>query len=281
MDYDILKFGIFYGGFIGMVSVGFALIYNILHIVDFAHTDRLVVSGYVFVSALTFTNYCVAIILAIVAGVIFAFLSELLIYRQIRKHNPNLLLLTTFGLSIVIQNVLAIIFGDGLKAYPFVEQKVFQLLYARELLIFPILLIILVSLYYWLKRTKYGLSIRASISNIEKAKTLGVPVDKIYLVVFIFSGIISGLGGVYLSMGYGLTPYSGFKIMIFAFSSCLIAGLDNIYGSVIVGIVIGISLSVFEMLFNALSAELFTLLGLMIILFIKPNGIFGKKMRMI
>jgi len=209
-------------------------------------------------------------------------LSELLIYRQVRKFNPKLLLLTTFGLSIVIQNVLAIIFSDSLKVYPFVEQTVSQSnLYIRELLIFPVLLVISLLLYYWLKKTKTGLSIRAGISNLERATTLGVPINKIYILIFVFSGIIAGLGGVYLSMGYGLTPYSGFKIMIFAFSACLIAGLNNVYGSVIVGIVIGILLSVFEMFFNALSAELFTLLGLIAILFIKPQGIFGEKLRII
>jgi branched-subunit amino acid ABC-type transport system permease component len=265
-----------------MVAIGFALIYNILHIVDFAHTDRLTVSGYVFVSALTFTNHFTAIILAITAGIVFVFLSELLIYRQVRKFNPKLLLLTTFGLSIVIQNVLAVIFSDSLKEYPVEEQTVLHTnLYIRELIIFPALLIISLLLYYWLKRTKTGLSIRASISNFERATTLGVPINRIYLIVFVFSGIIAGLGGVYLSMGYGLTPYSGFKIMILAFSACLIAGMNNIYGSVIVGIIIGISLSVFEMFFTALSAELFTLLSLITILFIKPQGIFGKRLRII
>jgi len=149
------------------------------------------------------------------------------------------------------------------------------------LLIFPVLLVISLLLYYWLKKAKTGLSIRASISNLERATTLGVPVNKIYIIVFVFSGIIAGLGGVYLSMGYGLTPYSGFKIMIFAFSACLIAGLNNVYGAVIVGIIIGILLSVFEIYFNALSAELFTLLCLITILFIKPHGIFGEKLRII
>ena len=279
---EVVKLGFFYGCFIGMVAVGFALIYNILHIVDFAHTDRLIVSGYVFVTALTFTNHFFAILLAIAAGVVFAFLSEILIYRQVRKFNPKLLILTTFGLSIVIQNVLAIIFSDSLKVYPFVEQTVSQSnLYVREIVIFPVLLAIVLLLYYWLKKTKTGLSIRASISNLERASTLGVPINKIYIIVFVFSGIIAGLGGVYLSMGYGLTPYSGFKIMILAFSACLIAGMNNVYGSVIVGIVIGILLSVFEMFFNALSAELFMLLGLIAILFIKPQGIFGKKLRII
>jgi len=282
MLFEVVQLGFFYGCFIGMVAIGFALIYNILHVVDFAHTDRLIVSGYVFVSALTFTNHFIAIILAITAGVVFAFLSELLIYRQVRKFNPKLLLLTTFGLSIVTQNVLAIIFSDSLKVYPAVEQTVLQSnLYIRELLIFPVLLAVVLLLYYWLKKTKTGLSIRAGISNLERATTLGVPINKIYIMVFVFSGIIAGLGGVYLSIGYGLTPYSGFKIMIFAFSACLIAGLNNVYGSVIVGIMIGILLSVFEMFFNAISAELFTLLGLIVILFIKPHGIFGKKLRII
>ena len=272
MLFEVVKLGFFYGCFIGMAAIGFALIYNILHVVDFAHTDRLIVSGYVFVSALTFTNHFVAILLAVAAGVVFACLSELLIYRQVRKFNPKLLLLTTFGLSIVIQNVLAIIFSDNLKVYPVVEQT-FSNLYVREILIFPLLLAISLLLYYWLKKTKTGLSIRASISNLERATTLGVPVNRIYIIIFIFSGIIAGLGGVYLSMGYGLTPYSGFKIMIFAFSACLIAGLNNVYGSVIVGIIIGILLSVFEMFFNALSAELFTLLGLITILFIVKTNL--------
>ena len=85
----------------------------------------------------------------------------------------------------------------------------------------------------------------------------------------------------YLSMGFGLTPYSGFKIMILAFSSSLIAGLDNIYGAVIIGVFCGILLSIFEYYTNSLFAELLTLLIFLSILLIKPKGVFGTNLRII
>ena len=84
-----------------------------------------------------------------------------------------------------------------------------------------------------------------------------------------------------MSMGSGLTPYSGFKIMLLAFSACLIAGMNNVYGSVLVGIVIGILNAVFELSFNALSAEMITLLILIIVLFIRPQGVFGQRLRLV
>lgn len=279
---EVIKFGFFYGCFIGLASLGFSLIYNILHVVDFAHTDRLVLCGYVYLSALNYTNHFLALILTVIVGITFASLSEILIYRKIRKINPTLLLLTTFGLSIIIQNILALIYSDNLKEYPFVECTfINSSFYFRELIIFPMLLLSSVFIYFWLKKTKSGISIRAMISNKERALTIGIPIDKLYLFIFVFSGVLAALGGVYLSMGYGLTPYSGFKIMLLAFSACLIAGLDNVYGSVIVGIIIGMLLSLFELYFNSLSAELLTLLILMLILFIKPHGIFGNKLRLI
>lgn len=279
---EVIKLGFFYGCFIGLVALGFALIYSILHIVDFAHTDRLVACGYIYVTVLNYTNHLCAIIITVFSGIILAVLTELVVYRKIRKINPNLLLLSTFGLSIVAQNVMALIFTDNLLEYPFVESTLSGLgIYPRELIIFPTLLLCTILLYYWLKKTKSGISIRAMISNKERAIATGVPINKLYLLVFGLSGLMSAFGGVYLSMGYGLKPYSGFRIMILAFSACLIAGMNNVYGSVLVGIVIGILISVFEFYFNALSAEMITLLILIVVLFIKPHGIFGQKLRLV
>ena len=279
---DVIKLGFFYGCFIGLVSLGFALIYSILHVVDFAHTDRLVACGYIYVSVLHYTNHLWAIIITVLSGIVLAVLSEWLVYRRIRKINPNLLLLATLGMSIVIQNVMALIFTDNMLEYPFVENPVpGTSLYARELMIFPILLLCTLLLYYWLKKTNSGISIRAMISNKERAIAAGIPINKLYLIVFGLSGVMAAFGGVYLSMGYGLTPYSGFKIMLLAFSACLIAGMNNVYGSVLVGIVIGILMSIFEFWFNALSAEMITLLILIVVLFIRPQGIFGQKLRLV
>ena len=277
-----IKLGFFYGCFIGLVSLGFALIYSILHVVDFAHTDRLVACGYIYVSALNFTNHLWAVVITVLSGIILAVLSELLIYRRIRKVNPNLMLLSTLGLSIIAQNVMALIFSDNLLEYPVVENTVAGTgLYARELIIFPALLLCTILLYYWLKKTDSGISIRAMISNKERAIAAGIPINRLYLVVFGLSGIMAAFGGVYLSMGSGLTPYSGFKIMLLAFSACLIAGMNNVYGSVLVGIAIGILNAVFELNFNALSAEMITLLILIAVLFIRPKGLFGQKLRLV
>ena len=148
-------------------------------------------------------------------------------------------------------------------------------------MVFPVLLLCTFLLYFWLKKTKSGISIRAMISNKERAIAAGVPINKLYLLVFALSGMIAAFGGVYLSMGYGLTPYSGFRIMLLAFSACLIAGMNNVYGSVIVGIAIGILISIFEFYFNALSAEMITLLILIVVLFIRPHGVFGQKLRLV
>lgn len=279
---EVIKLGFFYGCFIGLVSVGFALIYSVLHVVDFAHTDRLVACGYIYVTALNFTNHLCSIIITVFSGIILALASELLVYRRIRKINPSLLLLSTFGLSIIAQNVMALMFSDNLLEYPLVESTLSGIgIYPRELMILPVLLLCTFLLFCWLKNTKSGISIRAMISNKERAIAIGVQINKLYLIVFGLSGLMAAFGGVYLSMGYGLKPYSGFGIMILAFSACLISGMNNVYGSALVGIVIGILVSVFEFYFNALSAEMITLLILIVVLFIKPHGIFGQKLRLV
>lgn len=279
---EVIKLGFFYGCFIGLAALGFALIYSILHAVDFAHTDRLVACGYIHISALNYTSHLCATIITIFSGIVLAILSELLVYRRIRKINPKLLLLSTFGLSIVAQNIMALIYTDSLVEYPFIERPLTGLsIYPRELMIFPVLLLCTFLLYFWLKRTRSGISIRAMISNKERAIAAGIPINKLFLFVFALSGLIAAFGGIYLSMGYGLKPYSGFRIMLLAFSACLIAGLNNVYGSVLVGITIGILISVFEFYFNALSAEMITLLILIVVLFIKPHGIFGQKLRLV
>ena len=262
--------------------MGFALIYNVLHIVDFAHTDRMVISGYLFLTFINYFDQIISAILSIILTIIISILTEYFIYKKIRKYNPRLLILSSFGLSIIIQNVLAIIYTDNLKEYPFFEETILNTnIYYRELFLLPFLLLISLSLYFWFKYSKNGISIRAIISNFEKSLTIGIPYKKLYLIVFSISGLIAGVSGIYLSMGFGLTPYSGFKIMLLAFSASLVAGLDNIYGAVLIGILFGILISIFEYLTNSLIAESLTLLIMLSILLIKPNGVFGNKLRVI
>lgn len=282
MIFEVIKLGFFYGCFIGLIALGFALIYNVLHIVDFAHTDRMVISGYLFLTFINYFNQIISAVLSIIITIIISILTEYFLYKKFRKRNPKLLIISSFGLSIIIQNLLAIVYTDNLKEYPFFENTFFNTnIYYRELFLLPFLLLVSFLLYYWLKRSKNGLSIRALISNFEKSLTIGIPYEKLYLIVFSISGLIAGVSGVYLSMGFGLTPYSGFKIMLLAFSASLVAGLDNIYGAVFIGILLGMLISIFEYLTNSLVAESLTLLILLSILLIKPNGIFGNKLRII
>ena len=282
MIFEVLKLGFFYGCFIGLIALGFALIYNVLHIVDFAHTDRMVVSGYLFLTFINYFNQLLSAILAIIITIIISIMTEYFLYRKIRKHNPRLLILSSFGLSIIFQNILAVIYTDNLKEYPFFEKTLLNTnIYYREIFLLPFLILISFSLYYWFKKSKNGLSIRAIISNFEKSLTIGIPYKKLYLIIFAISGLIAGVSGIYLSMGFGLSPYSGFKIMLLAFSASLVAGLDNIYGAVLIGILFGILISVFEYFTNSLIAESLTLLILLSILLVKPNGVFGNKLRII
>ncbi len=277
---ELIKYGFIFGILLSLISLGFSLIYNVLKIVDFAHADRLTLAGYSFYVLSFHLNVFNSILFSLAITIAFAILTERLVYSSMRKNGSSALMLTSFGFSIIIQSLLAMIFTSEIKPTNIREHVIGNTgFYSRELILIPVLILFLVLLIYFFKKTKAGISIRAIISNNERALFYKLPIKKYISIIFGISGFLAGIAGVSLSISNGVFPTMGFKYMIYSFAACIIGGLKNLTGVVVISIFLGILIVMSEAYISALASESLALMILLLVLILKPNGIFGEKLR--
>ncbi|PKP35424.1 MAG: hypothetical protein CVU00_02390 [Bacteroidetes bacterium HGW-Bacteroidetes-17] len=280
MFLELLKYGFVFGILLSLISLGFSLIYNILKIVDFSHTDRLTIAGYSFYILSFHLNIFYSILISLCITVIFTIFTERFVYSSMREKGTSALMLTSFGFSIVIQSILAILFTSEIKPTNIIEHAISNTgFYLRELILIPVSLLFLGLLTLFLKKSKTGISIRAIISNNERALFYKLPIKRYISIMFGISGLLAGIAGISLSISNGIFPTMGFKYMIFSFAACIIGGLRNLTGVVIISILLGVLIIFSEAYISSLASEGMALGILLLVLILKPNGIFGEKLR--
>jgi branched-chain amino acid transport system permease protein len=280
MFIELIKYGFIFGVLLSLISLGFSLIYNVLRIVDFAHADRLTIAGYSFYHLSFHLNVYYSVLISLFITATFAILTERLVYSSMRKKGSSALMLTSFGFSIIVQSFLAIMFSSEIKPTNVVEHVVGNTgFYAREMILIPTSLLFLVLLTLYIKKTKTGISIRAIIANHERALFYKLPIKKYISIIFGISGFLAGIAGISLSISNGIFPTMGFKYMIYSFAACIIGGLRNLTGVVIISIFLGILIVFSEAYISALASESIALCILLLVLILKPSGLFGEKLR--
>jgi len=282
MNIELVKFGFNYGILLALISLGFALIYNVLKIVDFSHTDRITVAGYSFYISTGYFNIYLSIIISLIVASLFAILTERIIYSTLRTKGSSALMLSSFCFSLITQSLLILIFQSDQKTIKYTEHAFdYSGFFPRELILIPFLLIFLFLLDQFFRRNRIGISIRAIISNYERAVFFKLPVNQYISIVFGISGLLAGVAGVSLAISNGVVPTMGFKFMIYSFAACIIGGFRSLFGVVIVSIGFGILINIAEAYTSALASEGIALGLLLIILLLKPKGLFSEKLRII
>jgi branched-chain amino acid transport system permease protein len=280
MFLELIKYGFIFGILLSLISLGFSLIYNILKIVDFAHADRLTIAGYSFYLLSFHLNIYYNVLISLCITAAFAILTERFVYSSMRKKGSSALMLTSFGFSIIVQSILAMNFSSEIKPTNVVEHVIGNTgFYMREMILIPISLLFLVFLTLYLKKTKTGISIRAIIANPERALFYKLPIRKYISIIFGISGLLAGVAGISLSISNGIFPTMGFKYMIYSFAACIIGGMKNLAGVVIISILLGVLIVFSEAYISSLASEAMALGILLLVLILKPNGIFGEKHR--
>ncbi|TAL67955.1 MAG: branched-chain amino acid ABC transporter permease [Bacteroidetes bacterium] len=298
MLFDLLKYGFFNGIYIALVSVGFALIFNILRTIDFSLTDRMTFSGYVFIISekyikglisshlqlpfVEIISILVGCLLSILSCIILTLIIEKYIFTPIKEKGTSILIITSFGISVIMQSLMSIIFTNSTIVSSIQEYSIPGIgLYPREILVLSFAVTIMIVLNLIIKKTLFGKSINALVFNYELAIFHKIPVKKISSLVFGISAFIIAISGISLSVGFGIYPNIGNKYMIYSFCACLIGGLKNLYGTVIASILLGVFLQFGDCFTSPIVSESLTLIILLVLLYIKPEGLFFEKIRVI
>lgn len=279
---SVLFNGLSFSALLFLIAAGLTLILGLARIVNFAHGSLFLLGGYIFITLVNVTGswwlalLATPISLAIIGGFI-----EYFLLRRIYGKEELLQLILTFGLVLIIEDVVKMIWGTvpyGLNIVPSMLSgsiDVFNITLPKDSLgIIGMAALICLLLWLLLNKTRLGKQITAASLDIEMAGALGIDVPRLFTSVFILGSACAGIGGGLLTLKLGLVPAFGVEYLIYAFAVVVIGGLGSYKGSAYGALIVGICYS-FGILLIPDLAMVFVFALLFLTLLIRPRGLFG------
>lgn len=276
--------GLLLGGVYALVSVGLTLIFGVLGIVNFAQGSMLTLAMFiVYVLAHSFgLSVYVGTIIAIPLMFAFGWLVQsLLLNRLTIAGNENGALLVTLGMSLLIVNVLLMIFGGRPLAVPSTLHGSWQIFGAlasyERIVAFGGALLVAAVITFALRRTSLGLAIRAVSSSSQGASLVGVNVARVYAATFGIGAACVAVAGGLVAPFLSLTPSVGEQFTILAFVIVVLGGLGSVMGATVGGLVIGLVQTVGALYLSGTASLVLVFAVFVLVLFFRPQGLFGGR----
>lgn len=287
---QLLINGIAAGMQIGLVAVGFALIFGVTKTIHLSHGAIITLAGYMLWICMGVFHMPLLlgfVISGIIAGIV-GVAMESAIYEPIRKRTikPFIIVVASLGAGLILENMLGLLFGYNMidiRSVTIGSVKTginfFGVSIAvTEILIILVTVILLLLLEVLLKFTKIGRAIRCVMDNPDLAKVLGINSKKIYLLTFFIGTFVSTPAAFFISLNSGLTTTLGFEAMLIAFIAAFVGGIGSLSGAFLGGLIIGIVQNLGLLVIDSQWQSTLSFVLLFIIVLIRPRGLFGKKM---
>jgi branched-chain amino acid transport system permease protein len=292
--------GLVLGSIYALVALGYTMVYGIMELINFAHGEVVMIGAMVALSviaALAGTPLPGALIVligflvAMPACMALGFSIERVAYRPLRGAPRLAPLITAIGVSIILQQAAALIWGRSYRAFPEVlEQHSFQVagVVVSSLQIFIVVLsaAIMAGLVTLIQRTKLGRAMRATAQNPQVAGLMGVNVNNIISTTFIIGSALAAVAGVMVAAYYHIAHYyMGFMLGLKAFTAAVLGGIGNIAGAMLGGIALGIIESLGAGYIGDLTGgflgshyqDVFAFFVLILVLVFRPSGLLGER----
>ena len=272
---ESLLFGFTIGSILYLVSIGFAITFGTMRIINFAHGSIYAFSVYFFMSAMTIVqNFIVALLVAIVMIIPISYLIERFIIRRLYGESVHYALVATYGVLFATSDIIKWIWGTSpyLVAVPTrVSFELFDInvpLYRVMIIIAAFIIFIALDLFF--KKTLSGKVITAALDDSDGVRCLGINQFKYFSLVFIIGSILAGVGGILYSPIASAEPYMGFKFVLFAFAVTLVGGMGNIKGAYYSAITLGMVIAMTARVWPRLS-EMMVFVVMAIVLLIRKE----------
>lgn len=301
IDYTILARAIIFSNIFSLLALGLNLTYITTRIPSFAHGDLATVGAYtsyfmlIFVLApLGIANVYLTFPVVMLVGAVVGLVSYLGVFKPLVRRGASVtsLMIASFGLHYVIYASIAIIIDYIQSAYKVLTRNI---LLTKWELLWPgldtlgstlvnsstVLIVTLIMLYLLLYKTRYGVIMRASVDNLYVARATGINVERVFTVAWLLIGSVTAVAGVYMAMVFPATAELGWLRLALVFVASVVGGLGNIYGAVLGGYVVGLSVVLGEAyIFRPLNIPtefqlLIPFVAVIIILLMAPQGLAG------
>lgn len=292
--------GITVGAIYALVALGYTLVYGVLQLINFAHSEVFMVGTFASLftlhalgvtnplTGLTLVGVLVLCTLAAMAGsAVTAVILEAVAYRPLRRRTTSRLaaLITAIGASFSLQEIFALRYGRDIHTFPRVMAKtvVFNIgsgtVRNDKILVVVTALAMMVVLDQFVSRTRLGRGIRATAQDPKTAVLMGVNIDRVIVATFLLGGLAAGVAASLYGTFYEVTQYNiGFLIGLKAFTAAVLGGIGNLRGALIGGLALGLIENYGASIFGAEWMNVVAFVVLVVVLLFRPTGILGEQL---
>jgi branched-chain amino acid transport system permease protein len=284
--------GLTLGSIYALMALGYTMVYGILLMINFAHSEIFMFGAYLGFWALSLLGfmhqllpaYFVIVFVGAMLGTgLLAVTVEKIAYKPLRRAPRLAPLISAIGVSIFLQNLIMLLVSAQSKPYP--ERfaiKQLQFLGLRmsslQVFIFCLAILLMVILSLFISKTRLGKAMRATSQNHLVSQLMGINVNSVISLTFLIGGGLGGVAGVLNGMYYGSIKYNmGFLPGIKAFTAAVLGGIGNIKGAMVGGFTLGILEALSAGYISSENKDVIAFLILILVLLFKPTGIFGEE----
>jgi branched-chain amino acid transport system permease protein len=283
-------FGVFVGGNYGIAAVGLSLVFGVLKVLNVAHGELLMLGGYIsfFLFALVGVDPFLSVLITAPALLLIGFGLHRGLFAAVERLDEEdrikNSLLISFGLGLILQNVAQLAFTADERSvntsYAGGSAVIFGLVFPyTRLLTLGLACLAIVVLDQVLRRTYMGKAIRATSEDWRAAALAGVNIRRTYLITFGIGAAMAGVAGSLVSVGSSIAPTLGAAWTLKALVVIVLAGMGSIFGAFAAGILLGAAEAVSTFLFGSTYREVVGLVLFLVVLLVRPQGLFGRGMK--
>ena len=281
---SVLISGISVGGQYALIAIGYTMVYGILRLINFAHGDVFMVAGLLGIYLSASLPLYLSLPLVLVLTVALGFCIERVAYKPLRAAPRMSVMISAIGVSYLIQNTATYITGGQPMTYPTIPflsdtVKIAGTSTKWVTILTPFLVLALVlALTQLINHTKVGMAMRAVAKDFETSQLMGIKINSVISMTFIIGSFLAGVGSMLYFTNYpSIVPLSGALPGLRAFVAAVFGGIGSVPGAVVGAFIIGMSESVIKGSPFSIFSDAFTFALLIVILVVKPTGLFGEK----
>ena len=279
--------GILLGGLYATMGIGLSLIYGIMKIINVSFGDLMILAAYfmIYFASLISGNYFIGFAITLVIMIIVGFLMQHFLINRVVGKSEDAPLLLTFGLCVIIENVLTSIFTADVRGIPNAIAQVnlidvgnlkVSLSYA---LVFAVALAMVIVLTIIVNRTKFGRAVKATSQNARVAELLGVDTKRIFTYVMCIAMVVVCISGLLLGQTFAFTPYTGGSYLVIAMGVVIIGGMGSLPGTLLGGIVLGLAQLLGGYFFGGGWQTFIGYFVMLVLVIVRPQGLIPTKER--
>ena len=288
--------GLTVGSTYALIAIGYTMVYGIIGMINFAHGDIYMIGAYVGLVTLAAVGtqsglpiwaiIALMLLIAVVITGVYGFVVEQVAYKPVRSSPRLVALISAIGMSIFLQNWVAL--GQGARdmavpslipgALRFGAEGGFEVYvpYSR-ILIIVVTVVLMALLTLYIKRSRMGRASRACAQDMQMANLLGIDTNKVISFTFVLGAMLAAVGGVLIALAVGkLNPFIGFLAGIKAFTAAVLGGIGSIPGAMLGGVILGVAETFAAAYISSEYKDIVAFGLLVLILLFRPTGLLGK-----